>query len=314
MSGETHAQAVVFSDIAGSSRLFESLGDLAARELVDTVLSQLSEITRAHNGDVVKTIGDDVMCTFPDADKAILAAIAMHESVRDSGVTWSSSVSLRIGVHYGEVLHGEGDVFGDAVNVAARMVGVAQASEIITTRESVDNLSNALQSRARFLNNMTVHGRNQPVDIYDIMWGEGEEDGNTEYDISTTMMHAYSPDRLSTLELILTYDEKTRAVDEEHRCIQIGRGREVNFRIPEPWVSRSHASIEYRSGNFVLIDHSRVGTSIQTSDGKRYFAHRQEIHLQDRGEIRITASEGESVSVAFEIRERNDPTEDTTAV
>ncbi|MDA0323681.1 MAG: adenylate/guanylate cyclase domain-containing protein [Verrucomicrobia bacterium] len=197
MSGEKQTRAVVFSDIAGSSRLFETLGDTAAQELVDHVLRRLGEVTRAQGGVVIKTIGDEVMCVFPCADNAVLAAIAMHEAVRDPEGVWKCRISLRIGIHYGELLEADGDVFGDAVNLAARMVRVSQASEIITTRESVENLSGELQSRARFLNNMTVHGRSQPVDIYDIVWGEdgdgGEDDGMTQYDISATMMHAYSP-------------------------------------------------------------------------------------------------------------------------
>lgn len=65
----------------------------------------------------------------------------------------------------------------------------------------------------------------------------------------------------------------------------------------------------------MLIDHSRVGTSIVTSEGKRYFAHRQEIHLQGSGEIRITASQGESIRIAYQVREREaSATEETTAL
>lgn len=307
MSGESQSCAVVFSDIAGSSRLFESMGNVAARELVDAVLGRLGEVTRGYDGEVVKTIGDEVMCTFPDADRAVLASMAMHDAMRDPNASWDTPVSLRIGVHYGEVLEEDGDIFGDAVNVAARMVKVAQASEIITTRETVDTLSDELQARVRFLNNMTVHGRNQPVDIYDIVWGESdEEDGMTQYDVSATMLHAYSPDRLATQELVLSHGPATVMVDETRPVVQIGRGREVGLRIVAAWVSRNHASIEYRSGNFVLADHSRVGTSIQSSDGQRYFAHRQEIHLQGSGTIKITASEGDSVEISYEIRVRED--------
>lgn len=123
--GAAHQQVaatVLFADICGSTRLFERYGDVRARQIETRVLDALTAETRAHGGEVIKTIGDEIMSRFPDAESAVRAACEMHQALKDDPELAQLNIAVKIGLHHGPVLVEKNDVFGDAVNVAARMV------------------------------------------------------------------------------------------------------------------------------------------------------------------------------------------------
>jgi class 3 adenylate cyclase len=149
MSKQDLECAILFADIAGSTRLYQVIGDERAQASVTACLSRLTDIAAGHDGVLIKTIGDEIMCRFPMADDALTAACEMHESLRDSPIPGDLPISVRIGTHYGPVILDEGDVFGDAVNVSARLRDVAKAGQIITTDETVHRASKSLREKAR---------------------------------------------------------------------------------------------------------------------------------------------------------------------
>ena len=129
MPEENIVLAILFADISGSTGLYEKLGDERAHKLVSTCISTLSDVIARHNGTIIKTIGDEVMCTFDQAGQAVEAAMDMHKAVSTIPSVSSrknASPNIRVGLHVGPVIRQEGDVFGDAVNVAARMVSLAK--------------------------------------------------------------------------------------------------------------------------------------------------------------------------------------------
>src|SRR6185312_4101708 len=115
--------AILFADVVGSTRLFEVMGDLRARDMIATCIDVMREATEQHHGTVIKTIGDEVMATFPSADDALNAACQMqrqigaHTELRVEG----QPVSIRIGCHFGPVVLESRDVFGASVHTANRM-------------------------------------------------------------------------------------------------------------------------------------------------------------------------------------------------
>jgi len=121
--------AILFADIAGSTRLYQAIGDERAQASVAACLSRLSDIAAGRDGVLIKTIGDEIMCRFPMADDALIAACEMHESLRDAPIPGDLPISVRIGTHYGPVILDDGDAFGDAVNVSARLRDVAKAGD-----------------------------------------------------------------------------------------------------------------------------------------------------------------------------------------
>lgn len=274
--------AIMFADISGSTRLYETLGDAKAREVTSRCIALMARVTKEFQGRVIKTIGDEVMCTFPTGDDAAKAAISMQEEVDGSAVTFGVKLSIRVGFHFGEVIEEGGDVFGDAVNLAARMAAQAKADQIITTGETVDEFCGDLREKTRFLISNTVKGKQKPVEIFELTWGEEED---------LTIMGGISakPEVAPTAAAVMKvrYMEKEVEVGENLPTITMGRGQQNHFMILDTMASRMHVKIEYRRGKFVLTDLSTNGTYVMTSQGKKNFIHRDELILEGAGVIGV---------------------------
>src|SRR5665213_906796 len=132
---ERRALTILFADISGSTRLFETRGDEIARRLIANVLIALAEVAVRHGGRVIKTIGDEIMCTFPGALQGLLAATDMQRRIKNDEELQRDNLAIRIGLHHGDALVEDNDVFGDAVNTAARMgdKGLARRDQIVAT-------------------------------------------------------------------------------------------------------------------------------------------------------------------------------------
>ena len=123
----------LFTDLKGSTELYDRVGDLAAYDLVNAHFRALHEIVAAEGGAVVKTIGDAVMATFPTPDRGVAAALRMRGAMRDL----AGELILKIGIHEGPciavMLNERQDYFGQTVNIAARVQGLATSSSIFAT-------------------------------------------------------------------------------------------------------------------------------------------------------------------------------------
>lgn len=271
--------AVLFADICGSTRLFEKYGDVQARQIEHRVLDTLAAKTVAHGGTVIKTIGDEIMSRFPTPDQATDAARAMHKAIGDDPDLARFNIAVRIGLHYGPVLEVENnDVVGDAVNIAARMASLAKADQIITTRDTVKNLSIDLEGVTRSLGRVWVKGKEDEMEILEVIWHESTS--------LTQMAGGYEELRnLLYTKLILEYRGKIIELESNVSSFTLGRDERSKLRVDRDLVSRSHAHIECRQGKFILVDRSTNGTYILLENGSRFFVRREEFTLQDRGFI-----------------------------
>ncbi|MGH6709793.1 MAG: adenylate/guanylate cyclase domain-containing protein [Bradyrhizobium sp.] len=134
----------LFSDLRDSTELYERVGDLTAFDLVNEHFRLLQEIIASERGAVVKTIGDAVMATFETPDRAIAAAIRMREAMSDLGAERQhQSLSLKMGIHEGSclavTLNAQQDYFGQTVNIASRVQGLAASRSIVVTESVVEN-------------------------------------------------------------------------------------------------------------------------------------------------------------------------------
>jgi class 3 adenylate cyclase len=134
----------LFTDLRGSTELYERVGDLVAFDLVRAHFQVLQEIVVAEAGAVVKTIGDAVMATFPTPDRAISAALKMRDAMRDlNDKRGSEDLLLKIGVHEGPciavMLNERQDYFGQTVNIASRVQHLATSREILTTAQVIED-------------------------------------------------------------------------------------------------------------------------------------------------------------------------------
>src|SRR5687768_5727430 len=171
----TTEMSVLFADISGSTKLYDTLGDARAKALVDECIGIMRSIVARYKGRVIKTIGDEVMCILPDADSGHLAATDMQLKVASLEVVANVRRAIRVGFHFGAVIEENGDVFGDTVNMAARMAGLAKGMQIITTRATVDRLSPALRSSTRGIAALSVKGKGDDVDVCEVIWQAGED-------------------------------------------------------------------------------------------------------------------------------------------
>ncbi len=136
-SGSEGTMSLVFTDIVDSTRLAESIGDGAWTEVIGEHESTIRDITTTEGGTVVKLLGDGAMLAFASARAALRAAVEIQQS------SVQSPFAVRIGIHTGEVIRTENDLFGLTVNKAARVASVADAGEIMissTTRDLVGSI------------------------------------------------------------------------------------------------------------------------------------------------------------------------------
>lgn len=273
--------AILFADISGSTQLYELLGDSDARIRIADCLNRLEEVVVEHGGRVVKTIGDEVMCTFPEVEPAVIAACGMQEMFNDSLVDETdggqTSLAIRIGLHAGPTLVESTDVFGDAVNVAARMVAQAKVGQIITTRIVIDQLPALLRGNTRLIDHAPVKGKKDTFELFEVMW---QQDDVTRMSPDIVV----KPSRRA--RLTLSYGGETIEVNDDRPQAVLGRSKTADVTIQESLASRLHARIEYRRGKFVLIDQSTNGTYVR-SDNENAFLRREEALLSGRGEISL---------------------------
>lgn len=134
----------MFTDLKGSTALYERVGDLVAYDMVKAHFRVLSEMVAAETGAVVKTIGDAVMATFPTPDRALAAALRIREAMDTlNAESKHEDLLLKIGLHEGPclavTLNDRLDYFGQSVNIAARVQGLAVSSSIFATASVVEH-------------------------------------------------------------------------------------------------------------------------------------------------------------------------------
>ncbi|HSO20197.1 MAG TPA: adenylate/guanylate cyclase domain-containing protein [Desulfosarcina sp.] len=281
MPPTTRQLTILFADIASSTRLYDTFGDFKARELIFSCLAQLKELARENDGTVIKTIGDEVMCTFLTPDQAAEAARQMHEEISFNPTMVQANIHMRIGFHHGEVICEPGDVFGEAVNVAARMVDLAKSDQIITNKETLALMRVALRRRARVVDRTRVRGKDDIVEIHELIWGKPEQ---------MTMSSSFTEEMMASLTsekdfLQIRYLQHRILVDHERPILTMGRGVANHLIVDDPLVSRMHARIELQRHRFVLIDQSTNGTFLKIRNQGPLFLRRDSVQLKGEGVI-----------------------------
>lgn len=161
--------AILFTDIVGSTAFFEQRGDIEGLALVKRHNALLMPLVESHQGRVVKTIGDSIMAVFEDPLAASRCGAEMMRTLRRE--TWSSAdpIHIRIGVHWGQVLKDGGDVFGDAVNTAARINSAAAPDELLVSEDlhQALPLGHGLLAQPRAV---SAKGKSAPVPVVALGW------------------------------------------------------------------------------------------------------------------------------------------------
>ena len=268
--------AILFADVVGSTQLYDQFGDTRASETVAHCLDIMKDATAQFNGTVIKTIGDEVMATFPSVDEAMSAASQMQQSISsgDSEI----QVSIRVGCHFGPVVQEQNDIFGAAVHTANRMTSQAKSKQIIISGPTVEKMSSDWRVQTRQIDVATVRGRTDAVALYEVLWQPDE---------ATRMLPTIEWDNKtkSATKLTLSFRDQSLVVDENRKGINMGRADENDLVLKGNLISRIHARVEMRRGKFILIDQSTNGTFLENAGGEEVFIRRDSTELSGEGII-----------------------------
>jgi class 3 adenylate cyclase len=281
--------AVVFVDISDSTRLFEAIGDGPALDRVGRVFAILQQVTGDFGGRVVKSTGDGLMCEFDEADTALAAARTMQERVSEQQALGTLEVGIHVGCHFGPVIDNSLDLYGDTVNIAARVAGLARAGQILTTLDTVAKLSSAAREGTRALDVFPVKGKQTALAIHEVLWQEGEE--------LTTLSTRFGTQ--APMPLRLRHEGRELVLDQAGPVsVTLGRDAGCDIVVADRRASRMHARIERRRSKFVLLDHSANGTWVHTGNAEEVVLRREELILGASGVIGIGQSpRGEGAAI-----------------
>ncbi len=273
--------AILFADISGSTSLYETLGDERAHKLVSNFISVISGIISDYQGKIIKTIGDEVMCTFNSAYQALNAAISMHKAIDSMPpIPMKKPVkpSIRIGLHMGPVIWQGGDIFGDAVNVAARMVSLAKPRQIITTQQTIETMPDGAPLEFKCIDKTPIKGKACEFSIFEAVWEEHDQTMMVSRDLTLQILYS---------RLHLRYKGMDYYIDRDNPSITLGRQEASDVVVNDVIASRLHARIEYHRGKFTLIDQSTNGTYVSVDAKKSSFIHHDEYVLTSHGIISL---------------------------
>ncbi len=287
--------AVLFADVVGSTKLYDTLGDEQAKQMIDECLVALRGVIARYGGRVIKTIGDEIMCVLPSADNACLAATDMHLKIMALPMVSQVKRSIRVGFHFGHVIEENNDVFGDTVNMAARMAGLAKGMQIMTTESTVACMSPVLRLSTRRIAALAIKGKGDDVRVSEVIWQGGDE---------LTMATKSIAFHAIVATLHLQYGGQEMVLDQTGSLLTLGRDAQCDIVITDRNASRQHARIERRRDKFYLVDQSTNGTFLSFADEPELALHREEVMLRSSGRITFGHSDPspETFHVLFTLR------------
>lgn len=307
---EKMSRTVLFADLRGSTALYETLGNAEATAVVTQSVALIARVVVGSGGTVVKTLGDGLMAMFEQAAGAVRASDEMHDSLERISTTDADkhrivsprpALKLQVGLALGEVVEVAGDYFGDAVNVAARLLDHAGDNETLVTATVRDTLGPTEAHRFRSLDRLQLRGRAEPVHVCLL---ELPRHGDMDTTVYGDILRAPEPEGIR-----LGWSETNRVYAPQSLPVVLGRSPQATYCIDDSRVSRSHARIDWNGGTFQLTDLSFNGTYVRFSgDAEIVSLRRGSCTLHGSGVIGLGSSPADASSpiVRFEVMRFSD--------
>ena len=280
LTGQVEASrqtTVLFADVTGSTKLYETAGDALAAETIGRCLEELRLSAEATGGRVVKTMGDSVMALFSSPDAAASAAARMQVAIESLPPLGDIKLGVRIGFHAGPVIQRDNDIYGDTVNVAYRLHEQAKKGQVLTSDDTASLLPQLLRNSTRLLYSVQVKGKAEDVALCELVWRQSPDIT----DLATTM----SVLRIPLARLRLKYLGRDIARRRGSDALLIGRDAGCDLVVADTKASRQHCTIERRQDRFLLRDHSTNGTFVTVVDEMEVVLQREEFPLRKHGWI-----------------------------
>lgn len=275
---EIRELAVLLADLTGSTTLYETIGNAKAASIVAACRREMREAAEAESGEFIHYRGDDVLCVFNDPRGAMRAA---RRIVRPGG---HEMPGVHAGLTWGQVIRGRDEVFGDAVNLAARLSSMANPGEVLMSGDFVGGLPDRVRALLRPMDKVALKGKALPVEIYAALGQQTE--------MQTTLAPGLGTGWASAvLQLSVAGEEFEVSEGEE---LVIGRGLDCSVVLGDPHVSRKHAGFTIRQGLVEFTDYSSTGSYVKFGDADPFYVRRKPVVLSGRGAISLGIDMGEA--------------------
>lgn len=275
---------VLIADITGSTALYDQLSNQEALVQISVILGRMRDIIAENGGHCVKSKGDDTLSYFGDADQAFEAARMMIET------DWNYGLSIHAGVHWGELVSQDEDVYGDAVNTTARLASLAKPREILIGETAFEQLAERTRVLCVSMGGIKLKGKKEPTRVHSF--------AVSDLDTQTVLFGAGNSTvgrRTESAEII--YGDATWTLT-DGQSLTMGRAVDCQVVLDHPWVSRKHGVLELRAAQLEYTDHSSSGSTIVTSDGKEIAVQRRTMLLNGDGRVLI-GTHDQGVSGSF---------------
>jgi adenylate cyclase len=288
--GETNRvrAAILFVDVCESTALFERLGEMAGRKHVRKALDVAKSAIESREGRVVRVVGDAILSVFADAASLVVAASSVQVALEGAGggAHARDRVKVHCGGHFGTVvIDASGEVFGEVANVASRVQDLAGPDQIYVTAALVESLPEGHRAATRRIGSFHVRGKRGEVDVYEVIWRMA----------GTTELSDQRP-RAEEVDLELGYGDTRLTLQANGSPIKIGRWPGNDLLVNDRSVSRVHAEVSCRRGEWFLKDRSTNGTFVRPGRRRAHFLHRDERVLEGQGEFVLGRADGPPIT------------------
>ena len=298
----TVEETVLFADIAGSTRIYEELGDEAGRKAVMGCLDLVARVVREHGGTVIERIGDELLSPFPAPDPAAQTAADLHTKVTFASVRGELAcrMRIRVGFEHGPVVETDEGLFGNTVHAAARLAGLAKAGQTLTSKPTLERLGDDFKLQSRYYDSVVLKGRTGECEVYEMVWS-----------LQATRIPVRKqagPKRRGASGVELEYGGRVLRVDAQRPRAELGRDPACDICVEGDSVSQLHARVTWNRGEVRLEDVSTNGTVMERADRPPLRLHHLGATLSGSGSLRLGAHE-EDDDVAL-VRYRCEPEEE----
>ncbi len=264
---------VLIADITGSTGLYDRLTDHEALAQISAILQWMRQIVEDNGGTCVKSQGDDTLSFFDTADSAFAAARAMIEA------DWPEGLGIHAGAQFGEVVQQDADIYGDAVNTAARLAALAKPGEVLIGGGVFDNLTERARALFVSMGGLKLKGKRAPTRVHSF----AVSDMSTQTVLFGAAVNTGGP-RTASAALNCEGSEWSLL---DGDSVAVGRATDCHAVLDHPWVSRKHGVFELRAAQLEYTDHSSSGSTVITADGQEYSLQRRSMLLSGEGIVLI---------------------------
>jgi adenylate cyclase len=257
-----------------AARLYQSAGPTKALHAIRECMAVLERAAWEGGATFVRATGDELMALFPAPAAAAEAASAMQMAADALAPVGSTKLGVRIAFQTGPVTVRNGDVLGNTVTLASRLIEEARQEQIITSRDTAAALGHSYRNRMRTVRPSQALDLVSSLGLCEFVWRVNEE---------TTRLGAVAPPQARSATLRLKYGITEVMAKGEHNPVSLGRDFQCGVIILDDLASRRHCTIESRGGEFLLIDHSTNGTYVTEEGEAEIRLHQASVPLRRHG-------------------------------